>query len=332
MHVSCPKCATKYNLPDAMFKPGAKAKCTVCQHVFPLTPPEPEEDDILGDLDFGDGAQGQDGTADGGFGLPDDDDFGLPDDLADDLPASEPAAKPKASGRGRGKDVDVEVDVDLGDDDDGGLGFDLDDGGSKKKGKKGRKGAKGGSGGKGKLIGLILGGVLLVAVCAGAGLYFLAPQYLPFLAPKDAATEGEGGTVDVMATDQIKDIELRGVRQYILPNEKAGQILVVEGSAFNNFQIPKELIKVSVTLFDASGVSIVSKTVLCGNTASLFQLKTLGEEDLESVLQNKVGVLTANTNVPPGGEVPFMVVLYNPPDTMRQFAVKVVAAQDPPKK
>ena len=42
MIVKCPNCATKYNLPDDKIREGATLKCTVCEHLFPLTLGEPE--------------------------------------------------------------------------------------------------------------------------------------------------------------------------------------------------------------------------------------------------------------------------------------------------
>jgi len=59
-------------------------------------------------------------------------------------------------------------------------------------------------------------------------------------------------------------------------------------------------------------------------------LQVLGEQELETALNNKIEILTNNTNVPPGGEVPFMVVFYNPPASVAEFGVKVVEARTPP--
>jgi hypothetical protein len=50
---------------------------------------------------------------------------------------------------------------------------------------------------------------------------------------------------------------------------------------------------------------------------------------LEAFINNKLEVLTNNTNIPPGGEVPFMVLFYNPPPTVAEFGVKIVDVRDP---
>lgn len=131
-------------------------------------------------------------------------------------------------------------------------------------------------------------------------------------------------------TDLVRLIALRGVRQYNINNEKIGNISVIEGKTVNGFPEPRELIRVEASLYDAAGNVLVSKQQLAGTSVSLFQLQVLGEQELEQALANKIDILTNNTNVVPGGEVPFMVVFYNPPDNATEFGVKVIDARLPP--
>ena len=42
MIITCPKCKTKFNLPEAGVSEGVKLRCSVCKHVFPL-PEQPEK-------------------------------------------------------------------------------------------------------------------------------------------------------------------------------------------------------------------------------------------------------------------------------------------------
>jgi hypothetical protein len=69
---------------------------------------------------------------------------------------------------------------------------------------------------------------------------------------------------------------------------------------------------------------------LCGNVVSYFQLQVLKEDELESALTAKVGILTNNTNLKPETGVPFMVVFTNPPETLSEFALEPIEAKDPP--
>lgn len=179
---------------------------------------------------------------------------------------------------------------------------------------------------KGLWILLIL---LALGVLSAAG-YFLFPNLvsdLPFVrggGPGSDLSQKTG-----MDIEGVKDIALQDVRQYFVNNEKVGELFVIEGSAVNNFPTVKERIKLQAELYDAQGQVVQSKQFLCGNTASLFQLQVLSREELNAVLQAKVGVLTNNTNLETGQAVPFMVVFYNPPGSVQEFGLSVVEARDP---
>lgn len=95
---------------------------------------------------------------------------------------------------------------------------------------------------------------------------------------------------------------------------------------------PRELIRIEAALYDAEGKTLVSKQQLAGGRVSLFQLQMLGEQELEQALTSKIDIMSNNTNVAPGGEVPFMVVFYNPPDNAAEYGVKIIDARIPPKK
>ena len=137
----------------------------------------------------------------------------------------------------------------------------------------------------------------------------------------------EAGPVEL-----VKNIALRGVRQYNISNEKLGNISVVEGKVVNGFNQPRELIRIEASLYDSAGNALVSKQQLAGTSLSLFQLQVLGEQDIEQALANKIDIMATNTNVLPGGEVPFMVVFYSPPDNAAEFGVKVIDARIPLRK
>jgi predicted Zn finger-like uncharacterized protein len=169
------------------------------------------------------------------------------------------------------------------------------------------------------LILLLLGGA-----CAGA--WFLAPDLVKSFLP----TEEKAQNVSATAANDVSRISLKNISQYYITNEKIGQIFVIEGDAENRFGVPKELIKVEATLYDANNVSIASQQQLGGSGVSLFQLQVLAKEELADALNNKVEILTNNTNVMPTKSVHFMVVFYDPPKGVAEFGVKVVEAKNPP--
>lgn len=324
MIVICPSCSTKYNLPDDRARPGAKLKCTLCKSVFPIesaTPPAagaPDFDAVMGGLGTGgfgmggpdDAAAGTSGAASGtvsanGAEL----DHG-PFDVAPNPEADlDAAARPKvqADARKRGSADDG---PDVSDIIGSMKGYNLDDAPPATPPRKY---------GWPVIAGFV---AVLLAVAVGVALRFTG------IWPGDKAAEMPPPAVN--GTEQIKSIALRNYRQYYVNNEKVGQVAVIEGKVVNNFPSPRELIKIEASLYDAAGTAVVTKQQLCGVTVSLFQLQVLGEQELETALNNKIEILTNNTNVPPGGEVPFMVVFYNPPASVAEFGVKVVEARTPP--
>lgn len=129
---------------------------------------------------------------------------------------------------------------------------------------------------------------------------------------------------------KVELLTMRNVRQYYVDNEKVGKVFVVEGKVVNEFPQPKELITVEAAIYDKDKKPLAAKTQLAGVQLSLFQLQVLSEKEMESFLNNKVEILSNNTNVPRGGEVPFMVLFYAPPEGVTEFGVKIVDVKDVP--
>lgn len=333
MIVQCPNCQSKFKLPDdRIAATGTKVRCGKCRHVFHVAPSVPPDAGGLTDFDF-------------------------PDDLAP-TPSAQ-ATAPRASALEDEGPPDIfhseSYEGPSGDDrdderDDGPVrpGFSLDDvanlplpGSSVSKERRRRV--------------VILGlAVVLVLAATVAAVHFLdlwpgkkaakdASQPTATSAPavpgapekaaadKAAPAPGAPAAQKPEETAKVKDIMLQNVRQYYVSNEKAGQLFVIEGKAVNNFKSPKEMIKLEATLFDEKGGSLASQEDLAGNTVSLFQLQVMTRDELKNALASQVGVLTNNTNIAPGGEAPFMVVFFDPPETVKEFGVKVVDAKDPPR-
>lgn len=129
--------------------------------------------------------------------------------------------------------------------------------------------------------------------------------------------------------EDLKDIALENIRQYFVNNDNTGQLFVIEGQAVNNFNEPRAMIRIRASLYDSHGSLLKDKEVLCGNTASLFQLQISSREELESILQSPVGAIRSNQHVAPGGHTPFMAVFYDPPEEMQEFGIEVIEAGNP---
>lgn len=181
-----------------------------------------------------------------------------------------------------------------------------------------------------KAVTWVVVGIALVSLGLGALLYF--PHAKDFIRSWFSSDEPEqpAQQVEALGGDQVSLISLQNVRQYFVTNEKIGQLFIIEGKARNDFPTPMELIKIEASLFDGQGQTVERKEFLAGNTASLFQLQIMSDEELQSALQAKVGILSNNTNLRPGMDVPFMVVFPNPPEAVQEYGLKVIEAKHPP--
>lgn len=157
---------------------------------------------------------------------------------------------------------------------------------------------------------------LLVLAAVGCGAWW----YLSRPAPPPPIQEDVAKKVELLT--------MRNVRQYNLLNDKVGKIFVIEGKVVNEFPEPRDLIELEGAIYDNEKKPIAVKRQLAGSQLSLFQLQVLSEKEMESFLNNKMEILANNTNVPPGGEAPFMILFYDPPDNVSEFGVKIVDVQN----
>jgi len=304
MIVQCPNCDTKYRLDEARLGQGAaRARCSRCSHVFSVSLPPPDDADVVQDSEF-DWLKDMNmaGGAENEKEAPP-----VPDTMSGPLYEKkdgkifleiQPSAQPRARSMTRS-------------------------------------------------MAWVLAVIALVSAALILSLYFFPggkdiirstftfwerekpapqPEVLPEVLP-EALPEV---LPEALTGEHIDLIFLHNVRQYFVTNEKIGQLFVVEGKARNDFSTPMGLIKIKATLFDEQGQVVERQEFLAGNTVSLFQLQTLSEEELHAALQDKVGILSNNTNLQPGMDVPFMAVFANPPDIIQEYELKVVEAQHPP--
>ena len=186
-----------------------------------------------------------------------------------------------------------------------------------------------------KKIAVVVVVVALVAAVVSEYVLAVEQQALDFATMKKYAEQGDaesqfalGRRLDIPLTQKVEKLTLRNVRQYYVTNKKIGPISVIEGKVVNGFSAPKELLEVEAALYRQDKSPLVSKRQFAGTSLSLLQLQTLGEKELEAFINNKQDVLANNTNIPTDGEVPFMVLFYNPPPTIKEFGVKIVGVRD----
>lgn len=316
MIVTCPNCGTKFDVPDDKYRPGRKARCSNCGFVFPLpdlteaalspagafsshTAPTPDlPSDIAADVaslslkvDPPSSFQAQ----------------ATFEEELEDAPGPEPQLAPPAS-------VDDVVPP-------------VSEPAPSKRGNR-------------KLFFSVA--LVFALALLGFGSVSIYSAFFAGQKTSDPVTVTDGKTVDSLGgqtgtLDQEKEaarqaavsrLALENVRQHtVTENEKTGPMVVIEGTVVNNFAASKDLILLEVTLFDSKGNALVLREQYCGVTLSLLQLRTLSKAAIESALTNEVVILTNNSDIPPGGRVPFTTVFFDLPNSAYEFEVRIVDAQ-----
>lgn len=308
MIVECPNCNSTYNLEDGLVKPeGVKARCTVCEHVFVVTP----DSSMAGQAD------------------------------AEPAYDPEPEAMPEedgqesgfeSSGMGMSLDLDEKPSPKKG-------------AGGKKKIALVVAAAVlllvvGGGAALYFMAPELIPGLdsmiakqqatetTVAGEAAGEASEGQAGQ-AEQSAGEPAATGSPKSQAAAEAAPDVQNIVLSDIRQYYVDNDKAGRIFVVEGKAVNEFDAPKERIAVEVQLLDAQGAQLAGKTFVAGNTLDLYGLQNLSREKIEEALADEMGVASNNTNLAKGQAAPFMVVFFDSPAGVREFLVKVTDVRNP---
>jgi predicted Zn finger-like uncharacterized protein len=254
MIIVCPRCETSFSLPDGLYRPGKKARCSQCGNVFPM--PAQEAGTVPDDL----------GHASG-------------DAVVPEIPAVVPVPfwKKHLSALIAATTVCL-------------------------------------------LLVLGYGGFLIYRSLSSPSSGSLAAS-----SEKDPHSEKEAEHERL-----ISGISLDEVRQFVVDNAAIGRIAVIQGVAVNISQAPKEYIVVEARLMDADKRVLAQVRQLCGVPLTLFQLQSLTAEELKETLNNRISILTNNTNIPPGGRVNFALVFTKVPENMRTFEVRVIDVREAP--
>ena len=165
--------------------------------------------------------------------------------------------------------------------------------------------------------------LLLVVLGGAAGFLFMqegslnlnaVTQYLPFL--KDYV----GGPQEGAQGDRI-GINISG-STYV--NGQAGQMLVIQGSAVNNYTSTRSSIIIKGTLLDAQGKALRQQTVFCGNALDDAELEKMPFSAIEEAMNNEFGDSLSNINIAAGASIPFTIVFRNLPAGLANINVEVV--------
>lgn len=162
--------------------------------------------------------------------------------------------------------------------------------------------------------------VLLLLILCGAGGYFYfmggGQEVVERLLLK---VKGEEPSAPV---EQRISLAIAG-SSYV-DNRDAGQLLVIQGSATNNFAGARSAITVKGVILDAGGKVLQQQTVFCGNPLSEEKLRIMKYAQIEEAMNNQFGDSLANMNLKAGAAIPFTIVFRNVPKELANINVEVV--------
>ncbi|MGK2945130.1 MAG: DUF3426 domain-containing protein [Desulfuromonadales bacterium] len=170
---------------------------------------------------------------------------------------------------------------------------------------------------------LVLLVLLLVSLAGAAGFLYMQEgslnrssivKYLPFL------QEYLGEEPEDTQGDRI-GITIAG-GSYV--NGQAGQMLVIQGTAVNNYPKTRSAITVKGVLLDSNGQPLLQQTVFCGNKLDDAALETMPFAAIEEAMNNQFGEGLSNMNVAAGATIPFTIVFRNLPADIANINVEVV--------
>jgi predicted Zn finger-like uncharacterized protein len=166
------------------------------------------------------------------------------------------------------------------------------------------------------VVGLI---VLLVALCAAGGYLYMSGYGERLLHRVVMKVKGEqtAGPVEQL-------IGLTNIATSYIDNREAGQLLVVQGTAVNNFTVARSAIAIKGLLLDAAGKTLQQQTVFCGNYLADEKLRTLPYAAIEEAMSNQFGDSLSNMNVKPGAALKFTIVFRNVPSEIANITFEVV--------
>ncbi len=316
MIIQCQRCQTSFNIDETRIKgTGSKVRCSVCQHVFEVYPPEevvaeearvtaaeperreerpePEQIDQEMELDklFEDSLEDLSSLE---TAAPED--FEGPEE---EVPAEEELpgkdfppmdAKAKAD-KGYPEEAEITTAVSYKD-----------------------------RTGKSHFLSIFLVVILLLAGAAVA-IFFWAPELIPDSLSMFKPAE-KRGPADVSA----RLLSFKDVNGSFIDSKTAGHLFVIRGLVKNNYSKSRSFVLVKGTILNDKGKVVMQKLSYAGNTFEVKELKTLPMEEINKAMEDRSGKNNMNLDLAPGSTIPFMIAFGNLPDNLSEFTVEAVSS------
>jgi predicted Zn finger-like uncharacterized protein len=125
-------------------------------------------------------------------------------------------------------------------------------------------------------------------------------------------------------------INFSEVRERFLKNLiVGGDILVIQGTAVNDFDYSVSKVKVKGKILDNAGKILGETEVFAGNILTDDELVKLTDKEIVNDLSKPEGSDVSNVSIAPKGKIPFMVTFINPPKEVDEFIIELVGFERP---
>ena len=179
-------------------------------------------------------------------------------------------------------------------------------------------------------IGLYL--AMLVLVLGGVYLYLfpqIGEQVLNLVYNKGPEKAIQAET-KVAPPAPAGGINFSEVRERFLKNLiVGGDILVIQGTAVNDFDYSVSKVKVKGKILDNAGKILGETEVFAGNILTDDELVKLTDKEIVADLSKPEGSDVSNVSIAPKGKIPFMVTFINPPKEVDEFIIELVGFERP---
>ncbi len=173
----------------------------------------------------------------------------------------------------------------------------------------------------------------LMVVALGLAIYFFSRPGPSALSGGEAVTAEPGQSE---ARDERSQDDPHGTANitfaqnsqnyFYRTNKEAGQILIITGKVKNNYPEVRSFIQLRGHLLSESNETLADRFVYAGNFLSEDDLANMTMKEISTQLNIKAGRDRRNINVPPGGELPFMIVFDKLPDGMNSYRIEPVGS------
>jgi hypothetical protein len=172
--------------------------------------------------------------------------------------------------------------------------------------------------------------VVSVILLASLGIWFIPDvrlQAMKLLLPYVPAIEGILGSEQPKKKSGLEGIQIQSVSQRFVTNVNVGNLRVIQGIVMNQSGVPLTRIKVKAELLDPLDTMVVQKQSYSGNLLTDEELTVMSDEEIQRKLSNLQGTTISNDRVPPGGQIPFMIVVALEPPGITKTYVMIAGAE-----